>query len=78
MRRNGSGTITFDPADDMKPGYMMLWPHVRPWRMGRVQPAFRSIPDAQAVDGLFAQAAEARLSTPRVVRHAGPETVAAE
>jgi len=46
----------------------MTWPHVRPWYMSRTQPALRSIPDAEKVARIFAEAAETRISEPRVAR----------
>jgi len=37
-------------------GYMLLWPHARPWRFARPQPMLRSVPDAQAVAAMLAEA----------------------
>ncbi|MBD3665030.1 photosynthetic complex putative assembly protein PuhB [Sulfitobacter aestuariivivens] len=67
-RRNGSGIIAFELIGDTRLSYLMTWPHVRPWYMARTQPAFRSIPDAARVAALFAEAAETRLSEPKVTR----------
>lgn len=66
--RGGSGTIAFELLGETRISYLMTWPHVRPWRMSRTQPAFRSIPDAERVAAIFAEAAEARVNQPQVKR----------
>jgi len=48
--------------------FLMSWPHVRPWHITRTQPALRCIPEAENVARLFAEAAETRISEPRVER----------
>ncbi len=79
LRRNGTGTIALDVGDEMPLGYVMCWPHVRPWKIRPVQPALRCIPEAEHVAGLIADAAEARVSLPQIARRdAGPHPVAAE
>ncbi|MCK0167655.1 PH domain-containing protein [Jannaschia sp. S6380] len=66
IRPGGSGTLAFDLLGETRFSYLMTWPHVRPWRMGRTRPAFRCIPDAARVARLFAEAADARVAVPRV------------
>ncbi|WP_415922630.1 photosynthetic complex putative assembly protein PuhB [Tateyamaria sp. SN6-1] len=78
LRRSGTGTIAFDTLGATKLSYLVIWPHARPWRFGKTQPALRCIPDAERVAGILADAAEARVSTPKVVRMASPDAVAAE
>lgn len=77
--RDGTGSITFDTMGDTRLSYLVLWPHVRPWRMKKTQPALRSIPDAANVAQIVADAAETRISQPEISRTA-PEgaIVAAE
>lgn len=77
LKRSGHGTLAFELIGDTRFSYMMTWPHVRPWYMSKTQPAFRSIPNAEAVAQIFADAAEARVSTPRVERQTAA-AVAAE
>jgi len=77
LKKSGHGTLAFELIGDTRFSHMMTWPHVRPWYMTKTQPAFRSIPDAQKVAGLFAEAAEARVTTP-VVERMAPSAVAAE
>jgi hypothetical protein len=62
MGSGGTGTIVLDLKGDTRFSYLICWPHVRPWRIGRTQPALRCIPDARRVAGLLAEAAQARVS----------------
>ena len=80
VRNSGLGTITFELIGDTRLSYLMTWPHVRPWKMRRTQPAFRAIPDAQRVAAIFAEAAETRVTMPKVapVPHAAHGSIAAE
>lgn len=80
VRKSGLGTITFELIGDTRISYLMTWPHVRPWYISRTQPAFRSIPDAARVAEIFAEAAETRISEPKITRRDAPyaSTVAAE
>ncbi|WP_342077598.1 photosynthetic complex putative assembly protein PuhB [Yoonia sp. SS1-5] len=80
LKPTGHGTLAFELIGETRLSYMMTWPHVRPWQMARTQPALRCIPDAQTVAGIFAEAAETRISQPRVTRvqNDGGSTVAAE
>ncbi len=68
LRKRGTGTIAFELIGETRLSYLMTWPHVRPWRMTRTQPALRCIPDAEKVAAIFADAAEARISEPQVSR----------
>lgn len=50
LHSDGSGDIalTMSGAEDI--GYVMMWPHVRPWHFGEAfQPMLRSVPDADRV-----------------------------
>ena len=79
LRRNGTGTIVLDVGEGMPLGYVMCWPHLRPWRIRPVQPALRCIPNAEKVAALIAEAAEARIAMPRLEKRApGVQPVAAE
>ncbi|MEM9551476.1 MAG: photosynthetic complex putative assembly protein PuhB [Pseudomonadota bacterium] len=66
LRKSGTGTIAFETLGRTQLSYLVLWPHLRPWYMRPTQPALRCIPDAERVAALIADAAEARVSTPRV------------
>lgn len=80
VRKSGIGTITFELIGDTRLSYLMTWPHVRPWHFTRTQPAFRAIPDAARVAQIFAEAAETRVSEPKISRiePAQGQAVAAE
>lgn len=62
VRPNGNGTIALDLAGSTKLSYLVCWPHVRPWRLSRPQPALRSIPDAESVAHILAEAAQASIT----------------
>lgn len=66
--RDGTGTIALSLTGETRLAYLMLWPHVRPWRLGRAEPALRAIPNAGAVAELLA----------RALREAQAEAMAAE
>jgi len=55
--RDGSGTIALKMSAPIGLSYLMLWPHVRPWKMKEVLPSLRSIKDAREVSGILAEAA---------------------
>lgn len=78
LRKGGTGTIAFELIGDTRLSYLMTWPHVRPWKMARTQPALRCIPDAEKVARIFAEAAEARVSEPQVARIMPAAAMAAE
>ncbi|SFJ85599.1 photosynthetic complex putative assembly protein PuhB [Jannaschia pohangensis] len=67
--KGGHGTIAFDLVKDgARISYLMTWPHVRPWRFNPAQPALRAIPDAAKVAAIFTEAAETRISEPRITQ----------
>ncbi len=78
-RRGGTGTLALEASGGMPVGFLVCWPHTRPWHLARPQAALRCIPEAARVGALLADAAEAKLSEPQVSRtRPAPETVAAE
>ncbi|TCM87017.1 photosynthetic complex putative assembly protein PuhB [Rhodovulum steppense] len=78
LRKSGVGTIAFELMGTTQFSYLLCWPHVRPWRMARTEPAFRCIPDAAKVARLIAEAAETRVSEPRLARVPDEDALAAE
>lgn len=77
LHLHGDGTgdlpLTLLPPDRI--AWLHLWPHARPWRLGRPEPMLRSVPDAEAVarqlsrawsdaTGVASSAAEAQAATP--------------
>lgn len=78
-RRNGSGTIALTPTSGMPVGYLVCWPHVRPWHLSRPEPALRCIPEATKVARMLAEAAEAQIALPEITRRpTNPAALAAE
>jgi hypothetical protein len=45
----GCGTIVFKTGGETRLAYLLLWPHAKPWRLSKPQPAFRDIPDVETV-----------------------------
>jgi hypothetical protein len=78
QHRDGTGTIAFRTLGETRLSYLVLWPHVRPWRMKHPQPAFRAIPDAARVAAILADAAETKVSEPVVAARPAAAAVAAE
>ena len=60
----GDLSIAFLPGNQI--GYAHLWPHARPWRLRRVEPALRCVPRASEVAAILGRAlAEATGGTTR-------------
>jgi len=76
LRGNGIGTIALTPKAGVRLSYWVLWPHIRPWSMGRIQPALRAIPDAEKVAAILADAAETRIHQPEIAIVADQVTAA--
>lgn len=53
---HGSGTISISLKPDVSLAYLILWPHVRPWKMAQTQPSLRGIDDAQDVANTLSNA----------------------
>ena len=62
LNRDGTGDIPLQLLGPQRLGYLVLWPHARPWHVNETQPMLRAIPDAQVVAALLARACGARLS----------------
>jgi hypothetical protein len=54
--RDGSGDIPLKLSDSGRVSYLLLWPHIRPWRLRAPEPMLNSIPDAAAVAAKLAEA----------------------
>ncbi|MGD1882140.1 MAG: photosynthetic complex putative assembly protein PuhB [Paracoccaceae bacterium] len=78
LKRNGTGTIAFEMSGKTRLSYLVLWPHIRPWRMNPAQPALRCIDDAKSVADLISDAAQSKISEPIVMRADLAAPVAAE
>ncbi len=56
MRGGDHGDIAVELNGDRLLGYVLLWPHVRPFHFNHPQPMLRAVPDAQTVAKLLAEA----------------------
>jgi len=56
---DGTGDIPLLLAETAHPSYIIFWPHVRPWHFSPPQPMLRTIPDAEHVAALLADALKA-------------------
>jgi len=72
LKSSGLGSIALSLTEGTRLSWLTLWPHVRPWRLARPEPALRCIPDAARVAKLLAEAAETRLSQPVIIRRDTP------
>ena len=54
--KDGHGDIPLTLTRGDRIAILQLWPHARPWRVARPEPAMRCLPDAAAVGQLLAQA----------------------
>ena len=50
------GDIPLQLAAGERIGWLHLWPHCRPWRLGRPEPMLRAVPQAQKVAAILAAA----------------------
>ena len=66
LRKDGTGTIALELMGYNKVSYLVLWPHVRPWKMSSPQPAFRCIDNPEGVAKILAEAAETQINSPQI------------
>lgn len=52
----GTGDIALTTSGEARIGYLVLWPHARPWVMRRPQPALRCVPEGETVANLLSSA----------------------
>lgn len=56
VRADGTGDLPLALVPGARVGYLALWPHVRPWRVGSPEPMLRGVAEPQAVARLLAGA----------------------
>ena len=54
--RDGSGNISLQLSDGDRVSYLLLWPHIRPWRLRVSEPMLNSVPHAAEVAAKLAAA----------------------
>lgn len=52
----GLGDIAMQIGGEERFSFLMLWPHVRPWRWRKPEPSLRSLPEADKVARILAEA----------------------
>lgn len=71
LGKDGTGSIALKLKGANTVSYLILWPHVRPWRIAKTEPTLRAIPEAAKVARILAEAAESRLAMPVVTAKQG-------
>jgi hypothetical protein len=56
IHRDGSGDIPLGVADGKRVSYLLLWPHIRPWRLRAPEPMLCALPDAAIVAARLSEA----------------------
>lgn len=66
VKRHADGTedIVLSLVPEQKISWLALWPHARPWRMGRAEPMLRSLPVTAGAAQVVARALAASASLP--------------
>jgi hypothetical protein len=73
----GVGDISIETIGSDQVAYLVLWPHVRPWKIAKVQPTLRCVPDAPRIARLLSNALAAAIGpsaarpAPKIVRVEG-------
>lgn len=68
------GDLALELIGPHKLGYLVLWPHARPWRLGNPQPMLRALPDAAVVGERLARAVAAIAPVERAQEQATVRT----
>lgn len=63
LRRGGAGDIPLGIVAGERVSYIVLWPNVRPWRLGRPEPMLRDVPEAARVADILARALAAHAGS---------------
>ena len=59
--RDGSGDLPLAVISEQRLAFLLLWPHVRPWRLTHVEPMLRCVPEVRIVADILAKALAAAL-----------------
>lgn len=55
LHADGTGDIPLQIKGPTKMGWMMLWPHARPWKLGAPEPMLRAVPDGARVAAILSR-----------------------
>lgn len=64
---DGTGDLPLAVTSERRLAFLLLWPHVRPWRLTKVEPMLRCVPQADEVATLLAKALQAAPPAPEPV-----------
>lgn len=56
LHADGTGDLPLELTGPDRMGWMMLWPHARPWKISAPEPMLRAVPEGKAVAALLARA----------------------
>lgn len=62
---DGTGDIPLALTGKERAAYLLLWPHVRPWKLAQAEPMLRAVPDGARVAEVLAKALVAATNEPR-------------
>ena len=62
LNKDGTGSIPLTLNENSRLSYIVMWPHVRPWRLLRPQPMLRALPDARVAAEVLAEALKNALA----------------
>lgn len=63
MHGDGTGDIPVEVIDKTRISYLIMWPNVRPWRVGKPQPMLRNLNDATEAAEILSGALAAAVAT---------------
>jgi hypothetical protein len=64
LHADGSGDIPLAMQKGSRLSYVTMWPHARPWRIGKPEPMLRLVPDAEGVARILSRALAAAADQP--------------
>ena len=68
---DGRGDVALSLIGNNRLAYLLMWPHVRPWRMTRTEPSLRGLPRVQDVAQVLSRALAASAAQPVAVVTSG-------
>lgn len=64
LQPDGTGDLTLGLVQGQRISFLFFWPHVRPWRIGRPQPALRALADGAEAARILARALSVAAEMP--------------
>lgn len=73
---DGTADLPLQIKGPTKMGWLMLWPHARPWKLGNPEPMLRAIPEGARVAALLSRTLAEAVPEGRRLAIAGEQTSA--